>query len=81
MRNVVMISTARTVWAQIPCGANFYCVGIRKYFSLIAPRRIAVTKRKLIGLIKLIITHNIEAQSSYPPGVGSNPTRSQFFSI
>ena len=80
MRNVVMISTARTVWILIPCGANFYGVGIIKYFFTDCIATHSSYEAKLIALMKFIITHNVEAQSSYSTVVGSNLTRSQCLS-
>ena len=80
MRNVVITSTARTVWVQIPTGSNFFDVGIRKYFFTDCTEMHSSNEAKLMELIKPIITQNAVVKLSYPTGVGSNPARSQCFS-
>ena len=81
MRYVVMTSTARTVWVQIPRGANIFRIGIRKLFFTTCTAMLNSTDAKLMVLRKHIITHNVVAQSSYATGVGSNPASPQCFSM
>ena len=81
MRNVVMTSTARTVWVQIPRGANFFGIGVRKHFFTACTAMLNSTDAKLIVLRKHIITHKAVTHPSYPTGVGSNLTRSQYLSM
>ena len=81
MRNVVAHSPARTVWVQIPTGSNFFGVGISKYFFTDCTAMHSSNKAKLMELIKPIITQNAVVKLSYPTGMGSNPARSQCFSM
>ena len=74
-RMVVVPSPARTVWVQIPRGANYFRSGIRKLFSTAYTVMVSSTGAILMESIKLIITHNVDAQLSYRTGVGSNLTR------
>ena len=78
MRNVVAHSPARTVWVQIPRGANIFRIGIRKLFFTACTAMLNSTDAKLMVLRKHIITHKTVAYLSYLTGVGSNLTRSQF---
>ena len=73
-----MTSTARTVWVQIPRGANIFRIGIRKLFFTTCTAMLNSTDAKLMVLRKHIITHKAVAHLSYPTGVGSNLTRSQY---
>ena len=66
---------------QIPRGANYFGSGIRKLFSTAYTVMVSSTGAIFMEPIKLIITHNVDAQLSYRTGVGSNLTRPQCLSI
>ena len=69
------------MWVQIPRGANYFGSGVIKLFSTAYTVIVSSTGAILMEPIKLIITHNVDAQLSYRTGVGSNLTRPQCLSM